>query len=70
MNDREKTLTERGTENQADGTIDRLKGKAKDAAGSLTGDRSMEAEGKMDQMKGKVKQEIGDFQKDLDKPVR
>lgn len=70
MKDRDKTLTERGTENQAEGTMDRLKGRAKDTVGSLTGDRSMESEGKADQMKGKVKEKFGETQRDLDKPVR
>lgn len=69
MRDREKTLTESGIENQSEGTIDRLKGRVKDAFGSLTGNRSMEAEGKMDQLKGKLKQDVGEVQRDLDKPV-
>lgn len=69
MRDREKTLTESGIENQTEGTVDRLKGKVKDAFGSLTGNRRMEAEGKIDQVKGKLKQDIGETQRDLDKPV-
>ena len=70
MKDREKTLTERGIENQAEGTVDRVKGRVKDAFGSLTGNRSLEAEGKIDQIKGRLKQDIGETQRDLDKPVR
>lgn len=70
MTDREKTLTERGIDNESEGTMDRLKGRAKDAFGSLTGNRSMEGEGKIDQLKGKAKQEFGETERDLDKPVR
>jgi uncharacterized protein YjbJ (UPF0337 family) len=33
-----------------------LKGKAKEAAGSATGDDSLEAKGKVDQAKGSLKQ--------------
>lgn len=69
MRDRNKTLTDRGIENQSEGTVDRIKGKVKDAFGSLTGNRRMEGEGKIDQVKGKVKQEWGETQRDLDKPV-
>lgn len=34
---------------------DKLKGKAKEAMGKMTGDRRTEAEGKTDQAKGKTK---------------
>jgi uncharacterized protein YjbJ (UPF0337 family) len=35
--------------------IDKVKGKIKQAAGSLSGDKKLEREGKVDQAKGKVK---------------
>ena len=35
--------------------IDKTKGKIKQAAGALTGDRKLEAEGKVDEVKGKAK---------------
>lgn len=35
--------------------IDKLKGKAKQVEGDLTGDRDRHAEGRMDEAKGKVK---------------
>ena len=38
------------------GTMDKLKGKVKEAAGAVTGDRDTENEGKLDQAKGSVKQ--------------
>jgi uncharacterized protein YjbJ (UPF0337 family) len=37
------------------GTIDKAKGRAKEAAGALTGDRKLKSEGKLDQAVGKVK---------------
>ena len=37
------------------GTIDKAKGRAKEAAGALTGDRKLKSEGKLDQAAGKVK---------------
>jgi uncharacterized protein YjbJ (UPF0337 family) len=37
------------------GTIDKAKGRAKEAAGALTGDRELKSEGKLDQAAGKVK---------------
>lgn len=63
----EKDLTQRGAENSAEGTVDNLKGKLKDAAGGLTGDTSFQAEGKWDQAKGKVKDTLGDAQRELDR---
>lgn len=37
------------------GKIDQAKGRVKEAAGVLSGDRKLEAEGKVDQAVGKVK---------------
>ena len=37
------------------GTTDKIKGNIKEAAGKVTGDRSLEAEGKVDQAKGAAK---------------
>ena len=37
------------------GTIDKAKGRAKEAAGALTGNRKLKDEGKLDQATGKVK---------------
>lgn len=62
----DKDLTQRGAENSAEGTVDNLKGKVKDAAGGLTGDSSLQAEGKWDQVKGKAKDALGDAQRKLD----
>jgi uncharacterized protein YjbJ (UPF0337 family) len=37
------------------GTGDRIKGRAKEAAGALLGDRKLKQEGQADQLAGKVK---------------
>ncbi len=42
-----------------DGTKDDLKGRTKEAAGDLTGDRSLKNEGKVDRGSGKVKDAVG-----------
>jgi uncharacterized protein YjbJ (UPF0337 family) len=43
----------------ADGTKDDLKGRTKEAAGSLTDDKSLKNEGKVDRTSGKVKDAVG-----------
>lgn len=57
--DRKDSLFNKGVERSADGKIDQIKGKVKDAAGGLTGDRGLQAEGKMDHLKGKAKDAMG-----------
>jgi uncharacterized protein YjbJ (UPF0337 family) len=42
----------------ASGRSDELKGRVKEAAGALTGDRKLKREGKADQAVGKVKQKV------------
>ena len=57
----------------ADGTKDDLKGRTKEAAGDLTGDRSLKNEGKVDKASGKVKDKVGgaaDTAKDVVNPDR
>ncbi len=43
----------------ADGTLDDAKGRAKQAAGDLTGDEDLKSEGKVDCVSGKVKNAVG-----------
>ncbi|MFE2377618.1 CsbD family protein [Streptomyces sp. NPDC059398] len=43
-----------------DNAMDKMKGKAKEAAGKMTGDKRQEAEGRTDQAKGKTKDTLGD----------
>ena len=40
------------------GTVDKVKGHVKEAAGALTGDKKLKAEGKADQVAGKVKDAV------------
>ncbi|MFF1357746.1 CsbD family protein [Streptomyces sp. NPDC058297] len=42
------------------GGMDKVKGKAKEMTGKVTGDRRKEAEGKTDQAKGEAKKTMGD----------
>ncbi|MFW5955642.1 MAG: CsbD family protein [Rhodothermales bacterium] len=46
-------------EDKAEGTADKMKGKAKEAGGALTDDKSMRAEGQKDQLKGEGKKKVG-----------
>ena len=45
---------------------DQVKGQAKEAAGSLTGDKDLEAEGKADRRAGKAKEKLGQAKDKLD----
>jgi uncharacterized protein YjbJ (UPF0337 family) len=40
--------------------IDDIKGKAKEAAGDLTGDKDLQREGKVDQFTADVKEKVGE----------
>ena len=42
-----------------DGQIDKMKGRIKQAAGDLTGNKRLKAEGKADEFRGNVKNKIG-----------
>jgi len=44
----------------ASGKTDELKGRAKEAAGALTGDKKLKREGQLDQAAGKVKKKVED----------
>ena len=48
------------------GSLDQIKGEAKEQWGKLTNDHSKEAEGKLDKMKGKVKEGIGKVKEKLE----
>jgi len=43
-----------------DGTVDKAKGRVKEAAGDLTDDKSLKNEGKVDKASGSVKDGVGD----------
>jgi uncharacterized protein YjbJ (UPF0337 family) len=44
----------------ADGNVDDAKGRVKEAAGDLTGDKDLQREGKVDQATGSIKDKVGD----------
>jgi len=43
----------------ASGKSDEAKGRVKEAAGALTGDKKLKREGKADQVAGKIKRTVG-----------
>ncbi|WP_345491685.1 CsbD family protein [Streptomyces roseoviridis] len=47
---------------KAKGKMEQVKGKAKEAAGKMTGNERMQAEGKTEQIKGKAREATGKTQ--------
>ncbi|MEP7003343.1 MAG: CsbD family protein [Chloroflexota bacterium] len=54
---------------KTEGKWDEAKGKVKEEAGKLGGDKSTEWSGKADQVKGHIKEGIGDAKIEADKDV-
>lgn len=52
------------SQDKGEGAMDKVKGRAKEAAGAVTGDKAMKSEGRADQTKGTVKEKKGKI-KDL-----
>ena len=52
-------MSKRSGQNKAEGSIDKVKGRAKEAGGSLTGDKDKKAEGRADQDKGALRKKKG-----------
>jgi uncharacterized protein YjbJ (UPF0337 family) len=48
---------------------DKAKGRVKEAAGALTGDKDLESEGKADRAAGEVKEKVGDVKDTVEKAV-
>jgi uncharacterized protein YjbJ (UPF0337 family) len=46
-------------EDRVEGAGDKVKGRLKDAAGAVSGDRSLQAKGRADQVKGTAKEKKG-----------
>jgi uncharacterized protein YjbJ (UPF0337 family) len=46
-------------QDKGEGALDKAKGKAKEAAGAVTGDKAQKSEGRSDQTKGTVKEKKG-----------
>jgi uncharacterized protein YjbJ (UPF0337 family) len=47
-------------EQKGEGTLDKAKGRMKEAGGAITGDDETKREGKFDQIKGDAKQKVAD----------
>jgi uncharacterized protein YjbJ (UPF0337 family) len=45
----------------SEGTFDKAKGRAKEAAGDLTGDEDLQAEGQVDQASGSIKDKAAEI---------
>ncbi len=54
---------------QVKGKIDNLKGRAKEAAGALAGDKKTQAEGAADRFKGAVQKKVGDIKHDVARSI-
>ncbi len=65
----DKDLKQRGLENEAEGKMDELKGKTRNAVGDMTDDRSEQIKGKAEELKGKMKKNFGEAQQDTDDAV-
>lgn len=51
------------TRDKAEGTLKDLKGKAKEAVGTQSGDPQLRDEGRLDRAEGKVQKKVGDVKK-------
>jgi len=47
------------TQDKGEGALDKAKGKAKEAAGAVSGDEETKAQGRSDQTKGTAKDKLG-----------
>jgi uncharacterized protein YjbJ (UPF0337 family) len=52
-------MSKNSNQNKAEGAMDKAKGRAKEAGGSLTGNKDTKAEGRADQDKGTLKKKAG-----------
>ncbi len=55
------------TKDQAKGRFEKLKGKIKEVAGTITGKRELEAEGKDQKLVGRAREKVGQVKKVLGK---
>ncbi|MFJ7972642.1 CsbD family protein [Psychrobacillus sp. NPDC096389] len=56
-----------GLSDKLKGTVNKVKGEAKDQFGNATDDVKLQAEGKLDKLKGEAQQEFGKFKERLDR---
>jgi len=69
LRDDDRDLGQRGDENAAKGSMDKVAGKVQEGWGKLTGDKSTEAEGKMRQAGGSVREGVGNVERNVDDKV-
>lgn len=55
------------TKDNAEGKMHQVKGKVKEVAGRIIGDKDLEAEGIAENIEGKVQEKIGQIKKVVDK---
>ena len=54
---------------QRDGVVSNAKGRLKEAAGVLTGNKNLESEGAADRLSGAVKKTIGNVKREIAKKI-
>jgi len=59
-----------GDDDKLEGKLDEAKGRAKKAAGEISGNRDLENEGAVDKLKGKLKEIKGDIKGAIDPDKR
>jgi len=55
-------------EDEVKGKLENLKGRVKEAAGTVTGDKKLEAEGAVDRVKGAAREKVGEIERKINKP--
>ena len=54
---------------QIKGKVENIKGRAKEAAGSLTGNKEKQAEGTVERIKGAVREKVGQAKEEVSRKV-
>ena len=54
-------------EDEVKGKLENLKGRAKEAAGTVTGNKKLEAEGAVDRVKGAAREKVGEIERKVNK---
>jgi len=55
-------------EDEVKGKFDNLKGRVKEAAGAVTGDKKLEAEGAVERVKGAAQKKVGEIERKVSTP--
>jgi uncharacterized protein YjbJ (UPF0337 family) len=54
---------------QAKGTVENIKGRVKEAAGSLSGDKKTQVEGTAERVEGAARKKVGDVKHDVGRQI-